>query len=48
MSLGDMWTLTQGWYGDRLAGLFQPKTTDELQRLLADVGLASDFWQLRG
>ena len=43
-----MWPLTQAWYGDRLAEPFQPKTTDELQRLLADVGLTSDFWQLRG
>ena len=43
-----MWTLTQGWYGDRLAEPFRPKTTDELQQLLADVGLTSDFWQLGG
>ena len=43
-----MWTLTQGWYGDRLAEPFRPKTTDELQQLLTDVGLTSDFWQLQG
>ena len=41
-----MWTLSQGWYGDRLAEPFRPKTPHELQRLLTDVGLTSDFWQL--
>ena len=43
-----MWTLTQGWYGDRLVEPFRPKRVDELQQLLADVGLTSDFWRLRG
>ena len=48
MPLDDMWTLTKGWYGDRLAEPFRPKTIDELQQLLADVGLISGFWALRG
>ena len=42
-----MWTLTQGWYGDRLAEPFQPKTVGQLQQLLTGVGLNGSFWQLR-
>ncbi len=41
-----MWTLSQHWYGDRLDASFTPKTIDTLQRLLADVGLTTDFWRL--
>ncbi len=41
-----MWTLSQGWYGDRLAEPFTPKTITELQQLLSDLGLTSDFWQI--
>lgn len=41
-----MWALSQGWYGDRLSEPFQPKTVTELQNLLDEVGLRSDFWQL--
>ncbi len=43
-----MWTLTLGWYGDRLAEPYRAKSVDELQRLLGGVGLTSDFWQLQG
>jgi hypothetical protein len=42
-----MWSLTQRWYGDRLVPGHRPKSVDELQRLLDDVGLTEDFWQLR-
>ena len=41
-----MWELSKGWYGDRLDEPFQPKTIDQLQRLLADVGLTDEFWNL--
>jgi hypothetical protein len=42
-----MWPLSQTWYGDRLAEPFQPKTVDELQGLLTNVGLTDPFWQIR-
>lgn len=42
-----MWTLSQRWYGDRLDESFTPRTIDATQRLLDDVGLTSDFWQLQ-
>jgi hypothetical protein len=42
-----MWTLTQRWYGDRLAESYAPKSADTLQQFLTDAGLTSSFWQLR-
>ena len=41
-----MWTLTQHWYGDRLARTYAPKEAATLQQLLSDAGLTTDFWQL--
>jgi hypothetical protein len=38
--------LASVWYGDRLDPEWQPRTRDESQRLLADVGLDGDFWEL--
>lgn len=40
-----MWTLTQRWYGERLAEPYRAKRVEELQGLLTDVGLVSEFWQ---
>jgi hypothetical protein len=42
-----MWSLSQSWYGDRLAESFTPRTVDATQWLLDDVGLTSAFWQLQ-
>jgi hypothetical protein len=42
-----MWTLSHGWYGDRLSEPFVPKTIETLQGLLTDVGLTTDFFQLQ-
>lgn len=41
-----MWTLSQGWYGDRLAAAYRPKTAAELRRLLDNAGLDDAFWTL--
>lgn len=41
-----MWTLSQQWYGDRLASDYRPKNAPDLQRLLLDVGLTDHFWKL--
>ena len=48
MALADMWTLTTGWYGDRLAENYSPRPVSELQQLLDDVGLTGEFWRLGG
>lgn len=42
-----MWSLSQQWYGDRLAPDYRPRPVEQLQGLLTDAGLISDFWQLR-
>lgn len=47
MPIADMWVLSQGWYGDRLSPDYRPATVEHLQSLLSQVGLVSDFWQLR-
>ncbi len=45
--LAVMWPLSLGWYGDRLAEDYAPKSIDELQALLSRAGLVGDFWQLQ-
>jgi hypothetical protein len=42
-----MWALSQRWYGDRLDEAFTPKSVETLQQILTDVGLTTEFWQLR-
>jgi hypothetical protein len=34
------------WYGDRLDPGWRPRTRDESQAILTEVGLTSPFWQL--
>ncbi len=41
-----MWTLSQGWYGDRLAADYRPAPVSHLQSLLTNVGLTDPFWAL--
>jgi hypothetical protein len=41
-----LWELANVWYGDRLDPEWAPRTRDESQRLLADVGLVGEFWEL--
>jgi hypothetical protein len=46
MSVQQLQALAEVWYGDRLDPEWRPRTRDESQRLLADVGLTSEFWDL--
>ena len=46
IGIEQLWALAQVWYGDRLDPAWRPRTRDESQRLLADVGLDGEFWQL--
>ena len=41
-----MWPLSQAWYGDRLDPDFAPKPVAELQAILTQADLTSQFWQL--
>jgi hypothetical protein len=46
LSMPQLWSLAVAWYGDRLDPEWQPRTRDESQRVLADVGLDGEFWEL--
>ena len=38
--------LSRRWYGDRLDPGFEPRSEEEHQRFLREVGLMSEFWAL--
>ena len=38
--------LARAWYGDRLDPEWRPRTRDESQRVLREVGLEGPFWDL--
>ncbi|HEX8084016.1 MAG TPA: hypothetical protein VF529_06965 [Solirubrobacteraceae bacterium] len=38
--------LATRWYGDRLGPAWRPRTREQSQRILDDVGLRGDFWRL--
>ncbi len=41
-----MWTLTRGWYGDRLDPDHRPSSVETLQTLLRKAGATDAFWSL--
>jgi hypothetical protein len=47
LTAAQLWELSVAWYGDRLDPAWRPRTREESQRLLADLGLEGAFWQLR-
>jgi hypothetical protein len=46
LGLDRLTKLARAWYGDRLEPGWRPRTLQESQAVLADVGLAGDFWRL--
>ena len=44
--VGVLRQLADAWYGDRLAPDWRPRTRDQSQALLDDLGLSGDAWQL--
>ena len=38
--------LARRWYGNRLDPDWRPRTRDESQAILDEVGLTSEFWRL--
>ncbi len=46
MGIHQLEALAAAWYGDRLDPEWRPRTRNESQLLLADVGLTGEFWQL--
>jgi len=47
LNLDQGWQLAYAWCHDRLDPAWQRWPTEEAQRILTDVGLTSQFWQLR-
>jgi hypothetical protein len=43
-----MWELARRWYGDRLVPEWRPRTRDEAQAILHEIGLRGPFWSLSG
>jgi hypothetical protein len=48
VELPQLFALARRWYGDRLSPDWRPRTRDESQRILDEVGLTGDFWRLPG
>lgn len=46
LNLEQGWQLAYAWYHDRLDPAWQRWPPEEAQRILTDVGLTSQFWQL--
>ena len=47
VSLNQLMRLAREWYGDRLDPEWRPRSAEESQRILGDVGLTGEFWKLR-
>ena len=46
MPIGQLAGLARRWYGDRLDPGWRPRTVEQSQRILDEVGLGGDFWRL--
>ena len=46
VDLATLMRLARRWYGDRLDPDWRPRTRDESQAILAEVGLTGEFWEL--
>ena len=46
MPLATLVEVSHGWFGDRLAPDWRPRTRDENQAILARAGLTGEFWRL--
>jgi hypothetical protein len=48
LTLARLSALAQRWYRGRLAPDWRPRTLDESQRMLDELGLTGTFWSLAG
>jgi hypothetical protein len=46
VDLATLLQLARRWYGDRLDPDWRPRTRDQSQAILTEVGLSGPFWQL--
>ena len=47
LSLAVTWRLAKAWYGDRRNPDWRPRSREEAQAVLDQVGLTDTFWKLR-
>jgi len=46
LSVTQLSELAHAWWGDRLAPDWRPRTRDQNQAILDDLGLTGEFWRL--
>jgi hypothetical protein len=46
VDLGTLAELARRWYGDRLDPDWRPRTREQSQAILDEVGLTGEFWRL--
>jgi hypothetical protein len=46
VDLDTLMRLARRWYGDRLDADWRPRTRDQSQAILTEVGLTGPFWEL--
>lgn len=45
LSLPQVWTLSQAWYGDRMDPAYRGRTAEQATAIFARCGLTGAFWQ---
>lgn len=46
LDLEQAWALAKAWYGGRMEPSWRGRTAEETRKILDDLGLAGEFWQL--
>jgi hypothetical protein len=47
-SLEQAWQLGRAWYADKLSSDWRRATPEQAEDVFAEIGLAGEFWRLRG
>ena len=45
LSIPQLWELSQCWYHTRMSPDYHGRTLEQVQEILREVGLTSEFWQ---
>jgi hypothetical protein len=45
LSIPHLWELSQRWYQDRMSPEYRGRTIEQAQKIFAELGLTSEFWQ---
>jgi hypothetical protein len=44
LTLGQVWALSQAWYGNRLSPDYHGRTREQVRAIFEGLGLVGDFW----